>query len=33
VIATTYAPFNTASAALMTRMGMEPVVTMAEWRA
>ncbi|WP_027238196.1 GNAT family N-acetyltransferase [Leisingera caerulea] len=33
VIAATYAPFNTASAALMKGMGMEPVLTMAEWRA
>ena len=32
VIATTYAPFNTASGALMQSMGMEPVLTMAEWR-
>ncbi|UTS81124.1 GNAT family N-acetyltransferase [Phaeobacter piscinae] len=32
VVATTYAPFNSASAALMARMGMEPVMTMAEWR-
>lgn len=32
VIAATYAPFNTASAALMKGMGMEPVLTMAEWR-
>ncbi|MGR3758676.1 GNAT family N-acetyltransferase [Roseobacteraceae bacterium NS-SX3] len=33
VIAATYAPFNTASAALMAGMGLEPVLTMAEWRA
>ncbi|KIC07309.1 acetyltransferase [Leisingera sp. ANG-M1] len=33
VVAATYAPFNTASAALMKGMGMEPVLTMAEWRA
>ncbi|MBE1283057.1 MAG: GNAT family N-acetyltransferase [Rhodobacteraceae bacterium] len=33
VIATNYAPFNTASAALMQSMGLEPVLTMAEWRA
>ncbi|MFW8636943.1 GNAT family N-acetyltransferase [Cribrihabitans pelagius] len=33
VIATTYAPFNTASAALMQRMGLEPVLTVAEMRA
>lgn len=32
VVATTYAPFNTASGALMQSMGMEPVMTMAEWR-
>ncbi|MFV1440987.1 MULTISPECIES: GNAT family N-acetyltransferase [unclassified Phaeobacter] len=32
VIATTYAPFNTASAALMQRMGLLPVMVMAEWR-
>lgn len=33
VIAASYAPFNTASAALMQGMGMEPVITVAEWRA
>ncbi|AHD00327.1 GNAT family N-acetyltransferase [Leisingera methylohalidivorans] len=33
VIAATYAPFNTASAALLQGMGMDPVLTMAEWRA
>lgn len=33
VVAATYAPFNTASAALMKGMGMEPVLTLAEWRA
>ncbi|KIC18791.1 GNAT family N-acetyltransferase [Leisingera sp. ANG-Vp] len=33
VVAATYAPFNTASAALMKGLGMEPVLTMAEWRA
>ncbi|UWQ76123.1 GNAT family N-acetyltransferase [Leisingera sp. M658] len=33
VVAATYAPFNTASAALMQGMGMDPVLTMAEWRA
>lgn len=32
VIATTYAPFNTASAALMQSMGLEPVLTLAEAR-
>ncbi|APG47561.1 GNAT family N-acetyltransferase [Phaeobacter porticola] len=32
IIATTYAPFNTASAALMARMGLRPVMTTAEWR-
>lgn len=32
VVATTYAPFNTASGALMQSMGMEPVLTMAELR-
>jgi GNAT superfamily N-acetyltransferase len=32
-IATTYAPFNDASAALMTGMGLLPVLTVAEWRA
>jgi GNAT superfamily N-acetyltransferase len=33
VIATTYAPFNAASAGLMQGLGMEPVITYAEWRA
>ncbi|MBY6055494.1 GNAT family N-acetyltransferase [Leisingera daeponensis] len=33
VVAATYAPFNSASAALMQGMGMSPVLTMAEWRA
>ncbi|WP_291728689.1 GNAT family N-acetyltransferase [Leisingera sp. F5] len=33
VVAATYAPFNTASAALLQGMGMDPVLTMAEWRA
>ncbi|WP_264210277.1 GNAT family N-acetyltransferase [Leisingera thetidis] len=33
VVAATYAPFNSASAALMKGMGMEPVLTVAEWRA
>jgi len=33
VIATTYTPFNAASAALMSGMGLEPVLTVAEWRA
>lgn len=33
VVAATYAPFNSASAALMQGMGMEPVLTVAEWRA
>ncbi|MFS4580314.1 N-acetyltransferase family protein [Phaeobacter sp. C3_T13_0] len=32
VIATTYAPFNTASAALMARMGLLPVMVTAELR-
>ena len=32
VIATTYAPFNEATAALMTGMGLKPVLTTAEWR-
>lgn len=32
-IATTYAPFNHASAALMQSMGLEPVIITAEWRA
>lgn len=33
VIGVTYAPFNAASAALMRHFGLEPVITMAEWRA
>ncbi|NIZ60145.1 N-acetyltransferase [Sedimentitalea sp. CY04] len=33
VIATTYAPFDAASAALMSGMGLAPVMSMAEWRA
>jgi len=33
VIGVTYAPFNTASAALMRCIGLEPVTTVAEWRA
>ncbi|NRB17327.1 MAG: GNAT family N-acetyltransferase [Rhodobacteraceae bacterium] len=33
VIATSYAPFNAASAALMGCMGLQPVLTVAEWRA
>ncbi|MCG7623053.1 GNAT family N-acetyltransferase [Epibacterium sp. Ofav1-8] len=33
VIGVTYAPFNVASAALMRHFGLEPVITMAEWRA
>jgi len=33
VVATTYAPFNAASGALMQSMGLEPVLTVAEWRA
>lgn len=33
VVAASYAPFNTASAALMQGMGMQPVLTVAEWRA
>ncbi|KAE9627647.1 GNAT family N-acetyltransferase [Parasedimentitalea maritima] len=33
VISTSYAPFNAASAALMSGMGLEPVLTVAEWRA
>ncbi|ABF64647.1 hypothetical protein TM1040_1914 [Ruegeria sp. TM1040] len=32
VIGVTYAPFNAASAALMRHFGLEPVMTMAEWR-
>ncbi|MEP2715464.1 GNAT family N-acetyltransferase [Pseudophaeobacter sp.] len=32
-IATTYAPFNTASARLFQSIGLKPVMTMAEWRA
>lgn len=32
-IATTYAPFNTASAALFQSLGLMPVLTLAEWRA
>lgn len=32
VVATSYASFNTASAALMKSMGLEPVLTLAEWR-
>ncbi|KUP93517.1 GNAT family N-acetyltransferase [Tritonibacter horizontis] len=32
VIGVTYAPFNTASAALMRGHGLEPVMTVAEWR-
>ncbi|TNJ48625.1 GNAT family N-acetyltransferase [Phaeobacter sp. B1627] len=32
VIGVTYAPFNTASASLMRRLGIEPVLTYAEWR-
>ena len=32
VIGVTYAPFNAASAALMRHFGLEPVLTMAEWR-
>lgn len=32
-IATTYAPFNSASAGLFEGLGLQPVVTMAEWRA
>ncbi len=31
-LVTTYATFNTASAALMSRMGLTPVTTVAEWR-
>ncbi|MEP4035991.1 GNAT family N-acetyltransferase [Pseudophaeobacter sp.] len=31
-IATTYAPFNTASAGLFQSLGLQPVMTMAEWR-
>ncbi|AZV78880.1 GNAT family N-acetyltransferase [Parasedimentitalea marina] len=33
IITTSYAPFNDASAALMTGMGLQPVLTVAEWRA
>ncbi len=33
VLATTYAEFNTASAELMARAGLRPVVSFAEWRA
>lgn len=32
-IATTYAPFNSASKALFQSIGLEPVMTFAEWRA
>ena len=32
VIVTTYGTFNEASAALMTSMGLQPVLTVAEWR-
>ncbi|MCD9148910.1 GNAT family N-acetyltransferase [Pseudophaeobacter flagellatus] len=32
-IATTYAPFNSASAGLFESQGLQPVLTMAEWRA
>lgn len=32
VIAATFAPFNTASGALMASQGLEPVLTVAEWR-
>ncbi|OIQ45953.1 MAG: GNAT family N-acetyltransferase [Roseobacter sp. MedPE-SW] len=32
-IATTYAPFNTASAGLFQNLGLQPVITVAEWRA
>ena len=32
IIATTYAPFNAASAGLMHSMGLAPVLTLAEWR-
>jgi ribosomal protein S18 acetylase RimI-like enzyme len=32
-IATTYAPFNSASKALFQSIGFEPVMTFAEWRA
>lgn len=31
-IGTSYAPFNAASAALFSRLGLEPVLTFAEWR-
>ncbi|WP_299944310.1 GNAT family N-acetyltransferase [uncultured Ruegeria sp.] len=33
VLATTYATFNTASAKLMARAGLQPVISFAEWRA
>lgn len=33
VIATTYAPFNSASKALFQSIGLEPVTIFAEWRA
>lgn len=33
IIATTYAPFNSASAALFSGFGLKPVLTAAEWRA
>lgn len=33
VIATTYAPFNQASAGLFQSLGLQPVLTTAEWRA
>lgn len=32
ILRSTYAPFNTASAALMGSMGLSPVLTVAEWR-
>lgn len=32
-IATSYAPFNTASAGLFQSLGLHPVLTVAEWRA
>lgn len=32
-IATSYAPFNTASAGLFQSLGLQPVLTTAEWRA
>ncbi|EBA16570.1 50S ribosomal protein L33 [Roseobacter sp. SK209-2-6] len=31
-IVTSYAPFNAHSAALFSRLGLEPVLTFAEWR-